>query len=46
MGLGQTRETFKHDFADMIQKGRSTKVAGDTRPGTIGCLKVALAVRI
>ena len=35
MSLAQAREVFKRDFADMIQKGRSIKVAGDTRPGTV-----------
>ncbi len=35
MSLAQAREVFKRDFADMIQKGRSIKIAGDTRPGTV-----------
>ncbi|TJW01746.1 MAG: DUF4102 domain-containing protein, partial [Mesorhizobium sp.] len=38
MGLSQAREIFKRDFADMIQKGRSIKIAGDTRPGTVADL--------
>ena len=31
-------ETLSRDFADMIQKGRSIKIAGDTRPGTVADL--------
>ncbi|TGV79475.1 site-specific integrase, partial [Mesorhizobium sp. M2D.F.Ca.ET.145.01.1.1] len=38
MGLSQAREVFRRDFADMIQKGRSIKIVGDTRPGTIADL--------
>ena len=38
MSLGQAREVFKRDFADVIQKGRSIKIAGDTRPGTVADL--------
>jgi integrase len=38
MSLSQAREVFKRDFADMIQKGRSIKVAGDTRPATVADL--------
>ena len=38
MSLSQAREVFKRDFADMIQKGRSIKIAGDTRPGTVADL--------
>ena len=38
MSLAQAREVFKRDYADMIQKGRSIKVAGDTRPGTVADL--------
>ena len=34
MPLGQAREVFKRDYADLIQKGRSIKIATDTRPGT------------
>jgi len=33
--LAQAREIFKRDFADVIQKGRSIKIATDTRPGTV-----------
>lgn len=36
--LSQARELFKRDFADVIQRGRSIKIAGDTRPGTVGDL--------
>ncbi|MGX8013707.1 tyrosine-type recombinase/integrase [Mesorhizobium sp. ORM8.1] len=38
MSLSQAREIFRRDFADMIQKGRSIKIAGDTRPGTVADL--------
>lgn len=38
MPLTQAREVFKRDFADMIQKGRSIKIAGDTRPSTLADL--------
>jgi hypothetical protein len=38
MSLAQAREVFKRDFADVIQKGRSIKIAGDTRPGTVADL--------
>ena len=38
MSLSEAREVFKRDFADMIQKGRSIKIAGDTRPGTVADL--------
>lgn len=38
MSLAQAREVFKRDFADLIQKGRSIKIATDTRPGTVGDL--------
>ncbi len=41
MSLAQAREIFKRDFADRIQRGRSIKVAGDTRPGTVGDLFTA-----
>ncbi|MGO4287673.1 tyrosine-type recombinase/integrase, partial [Bosea sp. TAB14] len=43
MSLAQAREVFKRDFAGPIQKGRSIKVAGDTRPGTVGDLFEAYA---
>ena len=38
MSLSKARETFTRDFADLIQKGRSIKIAGDTRPGTVADL--------
>jgi integrase len=38
MSLGKAREVFTRDFASMIQKGRSIKIAGDTRPGTVADL--------
>lgn len=38
MSLSQAREVFKRDYAGMIQKGRSIKIAGDTRPGTVADL--------
>ena len=38
MSLAQPREVFKRDYADAIQKGRSIKMAGDTRPGTVADL--------
>jgi integrase len=38
MPLTQAREVFKRDFADIIQKGRSIKIAGDTRPSTVADL--------
>lgn len=38
MPLSKAREVFARDFADLIQKGRSIKIAGDTRPGTVADL--------
>lgn len=38
MSLRQAREVFNRDYAEMIQKGRSIKIAGDTRPGTVADL--------
>src|SRR6516162_2290717 len=38
MPLVQVREVFKRDFANLIQKGRSVKLADDTRPGTVADL--------
>ena len=38
MALAQAREIFKRDFVDMIQKGRSIKIATDARPGTVADL--------
>jgi len=36
--LSKAREVYNRDFAGMIQKGRSIKIAGDTRPGTVADL--------
>jgi len=38
MPLSKAREIFNRDFAELIQKGRSIKVTGDTRPGTVADL--------
>lgn len=38
MPLSKAREIFNRDFAEMIQRGRSIKIAGDTRPGTVADL--------
>ncbi len=38
MSLAAAREIFQRDLADMIQKGRSIKIMGDTRPGTVADL--------
>jgi integrase len=38
MSLSQAREIFKRDFAEVILKKRSIKIAGDTRPGTVADL--------
>jgi len=38
MSLALARQIFQRDFADMIQKGRSIKIVGDTRPGTVADL--------
>lgn len=38
MSLATAREIFQRDLADMIQKGRSIKIMGDTRPGTVADL--------
>ena len=35
MPLRKAREVFNRDFADVIQIGRSIRIAGDTRPGTV-----------
>ena len=39
MSISKAREVFTRDFADMIQKGRSIKLAGDTRLGTVAALR-------
>jgi hypothetical protein len=36
--LAQAREVFRRGYADLIQKGRSIKIATDTRPGTVADL--------
>jgi len=36
--LSKAREVFNRDFANNIQRGRSIKIAGDTRPGTVADL--------
>jgi integrase len=46
MPLSKAREVFSRDFADMIQKGRSIKIAGDTRPGTVADLFEAYVVHL
>jgi integrase len=38
MSLAEAREIFKRDFAEVIQKGSSIKIAGDTRAGTVADL--------
>jgi len=38
MSLAGAREVFKRDYANLIQKGRSIRIAGDTRPGTVADL--------
>lgn len=38
MTLSKAREVFNRDFAERIQKGRSIKIAGDTRSGTVADL--------
>ena len=38
MSLSEARETFKRDFAEVILKGKSIKIAGDARPGTVADL--------
>ncbi len=38
MPLSEAREVFKRDFAEVIQKGSSIKIAGDARPGTVADL--------
>ncbi|MDE1987886.1 MAG: tyrosine-type recombinase/integrase [Alphaproteobacteria bacterium] len=44
--LSQAREVFKRDFADIIQRGRSIKIAGDTRPGTVADLFEAYVLHL
>ncbi|HEY1926658.1 MAG TPA: site-specific integrase [Caulobacteraceae bacterium] len=41
MPLADARTIFKRDYAEVIQKGASIKIAGDTRPGTVADLFAA-----
>lgn len=41
--LADARAIFERDFSGIINKGASIKVAGDTRPGTVGDLFEAYA---
>jgi integrase len=36
--LSEAREVFRRDFSEIILKGRSIKIAGDARPGTVADL--------
>jgi integrase len=38
VSLSEAREIFRRDFAGIILKGSSIKIAGDTRPGTVANL--------
>jgi hypothetical protein len=38
MSLSEAREIFKRDFAEVIQKGSSIKIAGDARASTVADL--------
>jgi integrase len=38
MSLTEARTIFQRDFAEVIQKGSSIKIAGDARPGTVADL--------
>jgi hypothetical protein len=38
MPLAQAREVFRRDYATIIEKGRSIRITGDTRPGTVADL--------
>src|SRR5690349_8191409 len=38
MSLSEARKIFKRDYAEIILKGSSIKVASDTRPGTVADL--------
>jgi integrase len=38
MSLSEAREIFRRDFAEVILKGSSIKMAGDARPGTVADL--------
>jgi integrase len=41
MPLAEARTIFKRDYSEVIQKGSSIKIAGDTRPGTVADLFAA-----
>ena len=41
MSLSEARELFKRDFEELILRGRSIKITGDTRPGTVSDLFAA-----
>jgi hypothetical protein len=41
LSLSQARAIFQRDFADVILKRRSIKIAGDARPGTVADLFAA-----
>jgi integrase len=41
MSLAEARDVFKRDYAEVIQKGGSIKIAGDARPGTVADLFAA-----
>jgi len=41
MSLKSAREVFERDFSKAIQKGRTIKLVGDTRPGTVADLFAA-----
>jgi hypothetical protein len=38
MALAQAREVFKRDFAEVIEKGRSIRIATDARPASVANL--------
>jgi integrase len=38
LSLAQARVVFQRDYANVIQKGRSIKIANDTQPGSVGDL--------
>jgi integrase len=38
ISLSEARDIFKRDFAEVILKGKSIKIAGDARPGTVADL--------
>jgi integrase len=46
VSLSEAREIFNRDFADAILKGRSIKIAGDSRPGTVADLVEAYVTHL